>query len=116
METKTEPQKPEKMAEIRKNIDKAREVQLTRFKGRDIYTNSEINFKNIDTFCFLTKTAENLLKTAVNNKGLSLRTYHKIKKLARTVADLERSELIDETHIAEALSLRLNEKMFSDLA
>ena len=107
--------KTAQMADIIKNIKKARETQSARFKGQGIYTNSEIGFKNIDKFCVLEEGAESLLKQAVNNKGLSLRTYHKIKKLARTIADLEGSELIRQNHVAEAMSLRINEKMFSDL-
>ena len=103
-------------ADLREVVENARKIQLTRFNGSGIYTNSEIDFKNIDKFCVLEQEAEELLKNAVNNKGFSLRAYHKIKKLARTIADLESSELIKPNHIAEAISLRINEQMFNDLA
>jgi len=110
------PKNPQDTQNIREKIDKARKVQLARFRGSGIYTNSEIDFKNIDKFCVLEPEAENLLKNAVNNKGFSLRAYHKIKKLARTIADLDGSGLIKLNHIAEAISLRVNEQMFNDLA
>ena len=100
---------------IKARIDKARQIQLERFKKAAIYTNSEISFKNIDKYCKLEPRAESLLREAVNAKNLSLRAYHKIKKLSRTLADLEESDLIKEHHIAEALSLRINENLFSDL-
>ncbi len=100
---------------IKSKIDKARQIQLKRFEKAAIFTNSEINFKNIDKYCKLKPEAENLLKEAVNAKNLSLRSYHKIKKLSQTLADLEGLELIQEHHIAEALSLRINENLFSDL-
>lgn len=103
------------VAQIKENIRIAREIQRERFKGSATVTNSEINYKTIDRFCVMEPGAENLLKQAVNAKRLSLRAYHKIKKLARTVADLEQSERIGEHHVAEAVSLRINESLFSDL-
>ena len=57
-----------------------------------------------------------MLKNAVANKNLSMRTYHKVKKLGRTIADLAGSKIIRENHIAEALAFRINESIFSELA
>jgi magnesium chelatase family protein len=102
--------------EMRKSISLAREVQAQRFVKSDIYTNTEINFKNIDKYCVLEPSAERMLKNAVANKNLSMRTYHKVKKLGRTIADLAGSEIIRENHIAEALAFRVNENIFSELA
>lgn len=101
---------------IKATIANARKMQAERLKKTRFLSNSEIDFKKIDKLCVLTKTAENLLKQAVNAKRLSLRSFHKIKKLGRTIADLESSELIQEHHIAEAINLRINEKLFSELA
>lgn len=95
---------------IRETIANARHVQTARFVGTSIITNSEISHKNIDTFCVLTPSAERLLQSVINQKNLSLRAYHKIKKIGRTIADLEGSELIGEGHIAEAMALRIQER------
>lgn len=101
--------------QIKAQINKAREIQKERFKKARIFTNSEISYKNIDKYCIIDTKAESLLRNAVNNKNLSMRAYHKIKKLGRTIADLEQSDKIQEHHIGEALSLRINENLFSDL-
>lgn len=91
---------------IRSAISDARNVQEKRYKNTGIYTNAELNFKTVDQFCALEPSAQNLLTQAINAKGLSLRTYHKVKKLARTIADIERSDSIKHHHLAEALALR----------
>jgi len=78
--------------------------------------NSEIDYKKRDKYCVLEKGAENRLKQAINSKNQSLRAYHKTKKLARTIADLDGSESIKAEHVAEAVNLRMNEKMLSELA
>jgi len=105
-----------KMAEIKDKINKAKNIQLVRFKNTVLLANSEIDYKNIDKYCVLEKEAENLLKQAINSKNQSLRAYHKTKKLARTIADLDGSESIKEEHVAEAVNLRMNEKMLNELA
>lgn len=101
--------------EIREKVAKARSVQLTRFSGLNIYTNSEISYKNIDKWCVLEPEAEKLAQNAVTSKSLSLRAYHKIKKLARTIADLDQSELIKTNHVAGAISLKINEKLLGEV-
>lgn len=110
------PSKDEKMAEIKEKINKAKEIQTVRFKNTGLFYNSEIDYKNIDKYCVLTDGAETLLKLAINAKNQSLRAYHKTKKLARTIADLDDSETIKEQHVAEAVNLRINEKTLSELA
>lgn len=110
------PSKGVKMAEIKEKINKAKEIQAIRFKNTGLFYNSEIDYKNIDKYCVLTDEAEDLLKQAINAKNQSLRAYHKTKKLARTIADLDGSDVIKEQHIAEAVNLRMNEKMLSELA
>ena len=105
-----------KIAETKAQINKAREIQLARFKNTGLFNNSEIDYKNIDKYCVLDKVAEDLLKQAVNSKNQSLRAYHKTKKLARTIADLAGSVLIKENHVAEPVNLRMNEKMLSEFA
>lgn len=101
--------------DIKSRISLAKEAQLARLVEYKIYSNSEMDFKNIDRLADLEPSAEQLLRHVLTTKGLSLRSYHKIKKLSRTIADLEQSEKVGENHVAEAISLRINEKMFSEL-
>jgi len=82
-----------------------------RHKEFGFLTNAEISHKLVDRLCGMESSAEKLLDQAVRAKGLSLRTYHKLKKLARTIADLEQSELIRDHHMGEAIALRVNEKL-----
>lgn len=98
---------------IRSAIAQARLRQERRLAPAGLVTNSEIGHKNVDTFCILEPAAERLLQNVVNQKHLSLRAYHKIKKIARTIADLEDSERIAERHIAEAMALRINDRIIA---
>lgn len=103
----------EEFKKIRHLVAAARAIQASRFSDIDILSNAEITYKNIDLFCTLTPAAESLLKQFISAKNLSLRTYHKIKKISRTIADLDAAEPIGEKHIAEAISLKVNEKLTS---
>lgn len=107
--------RPLSLEKIRETILEAQKIQEKRFKGVPVLTNAEISHKNIDTFCVLEPSAESLLQQAVSVKNLSMRAYHKIKKLSQTIADLERSEVIQSHHIAEALALRLNDSSLHDI-
>ncbi len=101
--------KTETSAEIRKRVATARKIQLERFKGR-ILTNSEMGNKDIKEHCILTQEGLDLLKMAVSSLNLSARGYHRVLKLARTIADLAASENILGEHIAEALQYRSREE------
>ncbi|MBI4158214.1 MAG: YifB family Mg chelatase-like AAA ATPase [Candidatus Yanofskybacteria bacterium] len=109
-------QNPINPQEMRQKVALARETQAERLTGANIYTNAEINFKNIDKYCVLEPSAERMLQNAITAKNLSMRTYHKVKKLGRTISDLDGSDIIKEGHIAEALAFRVNESIFSELA
>jgi magnesium chelatase family protein len=100
---------------IKSDIGFARNIQHGRFKNTALFSNSEINYKNIDKWCPLTADAQDFLERSVQSKKLSLRSYHKIKKLGRTIADLTGSEIIQQPHIAEAVSLKINEKLLGEL-
>lgn len=93
-------------AQIRKRVQKARDIQTKRFKKEKIISNSEMNAKLIKKHCELDKESLELLKMAVNKLNLSARSYNKILKVSRTIADLENSPKIKSTHIAEALQYR----------
>jgi len=93
-------------AEIRKNVEKARKIQLQRFKNEKIKTNSEMTIPLVKKHCAVDEDGDRLLRNAVNNLHMSARGYHRILKLARTIADLAESNHITSHHIAEALQYR----------
>lgn len=91
---------------IRERVVRAREIQRQRFKEKGILTNSEMNNALIKEFCRPDKEGIELLKMAITNLNLSARSYYRVLKMARTIADLEASENILHNHIAEALQYR----------
>ncbi len=93
-------------ADIKKKVENAREIQARRFKRHHFLTNAEIPGPLIKTFCSLDKGGESLLNEASDKLKLSARSYFKIIKIARTIADLGREEYISSGHIAEALQYR----------
>ena len=96
----------ESSAEIRKRVISARKIQTERYKNDNILTNSELTPKLIKKYCKLDKPSEELLKTAIVKYQLSGRRYDRILKLARTIADLDNSSDIKQTHIMQALQYR----------
>lgn len=96
----------ETSAQIRERVVKARNIQLERYKGLGIYTNSELTPKLIKKFCQLDDASLSLLKDAVRKFNLSARAYDRILKLSRTIADLDSSENIQIHHIAQAIQYR----------
>lgn len=98
--------KNETSESIRKRIQSAKDFQTKRFKNDKISSNAEMNNKDIKKYCILSSDCINLLKLAVSKMNLSARSYQRIIKLARTIADLENSKDIKEAHIAESLQYR----------
>ncbi|GIW23549.1 MAG: magnesium chelatase [Candidatus Sericytochromatia bacterium] len=96
----------ESSKQIRSRVNKAREIQLKRFKEIGIYSNSQMQSKHIKQFCKLNEASIELLKTAINKLSLSARGYDRILKLSRTIADLENSENVETRHVAEAIQYR----------
>ncbi|MBP9716424.1 MAG: YifB family Mg chelatase-like AAA ATPase [Candidatus Levybacteria bacterium] len=92
--------------EIRKTVQMARDIQTKRFKKDKIISNSEMNSKLIKKYCELSEDSLEILKMAVNKLNLSARSYNKILKVSRTIADLEKEIKIKPNHIAEALQYR----------
>lgn len=96
-----------KSAEIREIVNKNRKIQTQRFTNTKLHTNSEMGPKEIKKYCQLTSEAEELVKNAVVSHNLSGRGYHKILKIARTIADLDNHETIQANHVAEAIAYRI---------
>ncbi len=96
----------EKSDVIRQRVEKAHQLQLNR-QGK---TNSRLSVKEIDAHCALDATSETLLRQAINRLNLSARAYHRILKVARTIADLSGVEKITNQHIAEAIQYRRLDK------
>jgi len=94
---------------IREKIEKAREKQKERFADSRILTNSEMDIPEIKKYCGHDEQSQNLLKKYVDSGKLSARGYHRILKVARTIADLAGSDNIGYDHIAEALMYRIRE-------
>jgi len=92
---------------IRKRVIAARKIQTRRFEDKEkIHYNAQMNSKEIRQFCKLDDTSLNLLKNAMEKLNLSARAYDRILKVARTIADLEQAENIENHHIAEAIQYR----------
>ncbi len=96
---------------VRERVAKAREIQAERFKNDNILTNREMSVRYIKKYCALDETAEKMMKNAVSSMGFSTRTYHRLLKISRTIADLDNSENIQPQHLAEALQYRPREEV-----
>ena len=97
----------DKSENIRKRVENARKIQTKRFGEEKL--NSEMSVKNINDFVILGEEEKKLLENAATKMDFSPRVFHKIKKIARTIADLEGSEKIKSEHILEALQYRPKE-------
>jgi magnesium chelatase family protein len=96
----------EPSAAIQERVARARAIQTSRFAGTTLLTNADMGPKELRQHAALDDTAETLLGSAVRQMGLSARAYHRVLKLARTIADLAAEEQIATTHVAEALQYR----------
>jgi magnesium chelatase family protein len=93
-------------AAIQERVERARQIQATRFVGTALLTNADMGPKELRQHAALDDTAETLLGSAMRQMGLSARAYHRVLKLARTIADLAAAECITSAHVAEALQYR----------
>ena len=99
--------------EIQKKVQKARDIQTQRFKKenkksrkKQINSNAEMNTKLVKKYCPLSPKCRTMMQSAVSSMNLSARSYFKVIKVARTVADLEGSDEISTNNLAEALQYR----------
>lgn len=103
----TETRKAESSIEIRKRVTAAREIQTKRFEAlNNIHYNAQMSSKQIREYCALDETSLLLLKTAMEKLNLSARAFDRILKVARTIADVDNSEIVVSNHIAEAIQYR----------
>ncbi len=102
----------EPSAEIRKRVNAAREIQLKRFQGTGISCNAKMTPSLTRKYCILSPMAQKTLEISFERLGLSARAYDKILKVARTIADLDNSENIENTHILEAIQYRSLDRKF----
>ena len=96
----------ESSALIRKRVEKARRIQQKRYQNEKICFNGELSGKQIRKYCVLTENAFQVAKNAFELMELSARSYHRILKVSRTIADMEGEELIHTRHVAEALTTK----------
>lgn len=98
--------KGESSSLIKERVKLARDIQLNRFKKDNIYTNSQIPDKLIKKYCKLSSSSEKIMAQAFNKFKFSARTYNKLLKVSRTIADLAGEEDIKDNHILEAIAYR----------
>ena len=96
----------ESSAVIRERINRARKIQQQRFDGTDVSCNARMSSKMLDLYCPMTDDAKAILKSAFERLDMSARTYDRILKVARTVADIDNSEIISSAHILQAIRFR----------
>lgn len=96
----------ETSAKVQERVIAAGEIQRRRFKGTPLATNSEMTPAEVREFCQVEDAAQSLLKSAMKQLYLSARAFHRILKLARTIADLENADIIKAHHVAEAIQYR----------
>lgn len=102
----------EPSSEIRKRVCHAREIQNQRFKGKPYSTNALMDTADLQQFCTLTPTASRQLRQAFDSLHLSARAYSRILKVARTIADLDGKEQIDQDQIMEAVQYRTLDRKY----
>ena len=95
---------------VRERVIQARLVQQQRFTGTTIYCNAQMTSKMVRQYCRLDAEGTTLLEQAITRNGLSARAYDRILKVARTIADLDGSERIQQPHIWEAINYRVLDK------
>ncbi len=96
----------ESSAEIRERVNRAREIQRMRFPEDGTMSNARMDGKELRKYCALSPEGEELMRGAFETMGLSARSHDRILRVARTIADLDGSEEIDASHIAEAIQYR----------
>lgn len=95
--------------QMRRQVEKAMERQLRRFAGTGYQSNGTLDEAGVHRYCCLNEGCTAMMQAAFDRLGLSMRGYHKILKIARTIADLDGTDEIKEAHLAEALMYRITD-------
>ena len=98
--------------DVRKRVERVRILQRERFAKEGILVNGEMKVRHIKRYCVCTSEAHELLQKSIENLALSARAYHRILKVARTIADLARSDKIEVEHVAEAIQYRTLDRKY----
>ena len=98
--------------EIQGEVQLARNIQIKRFRGTKLKSNSEMTTKNVKDFCPLNNECRTMMISATASMNLTARSYFKVIKIARTIADLAGEKDITTNHLAEALQYRPKEEEF----
>ncbi|HET9119573.1 MAG TPA: ATP-binding protein, partial [Solirubrobacterales bacterium] len=97
----------ESSAAVRARVECARAIQRERFAGdRGVYANAHMTTRHLRRYCVLAPAVEALLRQPVHRLGLSARAYHRVLKIARTIADLDGAQSLDTAHVNEAVQYR----------
>lgn len=96
----------EKSAQIRERVHRARALQQERFRGTALFSNAQMNTRQVRRYCAIDEAGERLLERAITRMGLSARAHDRILKVARTIADLDGVASIQSKHLAEAVQYR----------
>ena len=102
----------EPSAIVRERVEAARQVQHHRFAGTTLHANATMQPRQIREYCKVNSEAQELLRVAINQLGLSARAYDRILKVARTIADLDRNPNIEAVHVSEAIQYRSLDRSF----
>jgi len=101
----------EPSAVVRSRVEAARERQRQRFAGTELSSNADMGPAEVRQFCIVDEGGKNLLRAAMQQLQMSARAYHRVLKVARTIADLAGSECIKTSHLAEAIQYRPRRQM-----
>lgn len=104
--------KPETSTEIKERVNRARNIQIERYKNLGILCNAELDSNFLEDFCKLDEKSKDIMEKAFNKFGFSARAHDKILKISRTIADLDNSADIQYKHVAEAIQYRSLDKIY----
>jgi magnesium chelatase family protein len=98
--------------EMKAAVDSARAIQLERYKNKGIYNNAQLSSRQIEKYCKITDSQKAMIKDIFTALSLSARAYDRILRVARTIADLEGEEKIQDVHLAEAIQYRSLDRQY----